>query len=127
MFRNERYLTKSKKLSDTITKVDLPKSDDKGKKQRSTKPAVKKLGDAQKHIDVARARGTSLKEMLCFGHLTNYTLFDEDLTAKPNKSELKNWRTDFLLPSTTSLQKVSSGRLQWWTSCHLFDDILHPS
>ena len=84
-FRDERYVMKSKKLCDTITKVNLPKFDDRDKKQKSSKPIIKKLGDAQKHIDVARARGISMKEILCLDHLTRNKFFEEDLTAKPNK------------------------------------------
>ena len=65
----------SKKLYDTIKRVNLPKFDDKDKKQKSLKPTLKKLGDKQKHIDVARARGISTKEILCFDHLMNNKLF----------------------------------------------------
>ena len=87
-FHDERYVKKSKKLCDTIMKVKLPKFDDKEKKQKSLKPTFKKLGDAQKHIDVARARGISTKEILCFDHLINNKRFEEDLTVKPGKKWL---------------------------------------
>ena len=54
VFREERYVNKSKKLSDTITKVNLPKFDGKDKKQKKeSKPVLKKVGDAQKQIDIA--------------------------------------------------------------------------
>ena len=84
-FCDERYVRKSKKLCDTITKVNLPKFDNKNKKQKFLQLTVKKLEDAQKHIDVARARGVSTKEILCFDHLINNKLFEEDLTVKPEK------------------------------------------
>ena len=84
-FRDERYVRKSKKLCDTITTVNLPKFDNKNKKQKFLQLTVKKLEDAQKHIDVARARGVSTKEILCFDHLINNKLFEEDLTVKPEK------------------------------------------
>ena len=78
----------SKKLRDTITKVNLPKFDDKYRKQKSLKPTAQKLGDAQKHVDVARARGISTKEILCFDHLINNKFFEENLTLKPEKKGL---------------------------------------
>ena len=49
------------------------------------KPTVKKLGDAQKHIDVARVTGISTKESLCFDHPINNKLFEVDVTVKPEK------------------------------------------
>ena len=89
VFRNERLVTKTKKLSETIKKVNLPSFDRSDQTQKkSTKPTLKKIGDAQKQIDVARARGITLKEILCYDHLNTNILFEEDLTAKPNKSEL---------------------------------------
>ena len=72
---------KSKKLCDTITKINLPKFDDKDKKQKSLKPTIKKLGDAQKNKDVAKARVISTKEIMCFDDLINNKL----LTVKPGK------------------------------------------
>ena len=49
VFHEERYVNKLKKLSDTITKVNLPKFDGKDQKQKKeSKPVLKKVGDAQK-------------------------------------------------------------------------------
>ena len=48
----------------------------------------KKTGAAQKQIDIARERGISMKEILCYDHSDECMLFDEDLVAKPAKSEL---------------------------------------
>ena len=88
-FHDERYAKKSKKPCDTITKINLPKFDNKDNKQKSLKPTAKKLGDAQKNIDVAKTRGISTKEIQCFDNLKNNKLFDEDVTVKPEKkSEL---------------------------------------
>ena len=45
VFREERYVNKSKKLSDTIAKVNLPKFDGKDQKQKKeSKPVLKKVG-----------------------------------------------------------------------------------
>ena len=74
---------KSKKLCDTITKINLPKFDDKHKKQKSLKPTIKKLGDAQKNKDVAKARVISTKEIMCFDDLINNKI----LTVKPEKKK----------------------------------------
>ena len=40
-----------------------------------------------KNTNVARARVISTKEILCFDHLINKKLFDEDLTVKPQKKD----------------------------------------
>ena len=89
LFREERYIKKSKRFSDKISRVGLPRFDSKGQKQKmDSKPIIKKVANAQKQIDVARARGFTMKEILSFDHLISNILFDEDLTTKPNKSEL---------------------------------------
>lgn len=55
-FREERLVIKSKKLSDKITKVNLPTFNQVTKNQeKSVKPLVKSLGEAQRQIDIARA------------------------------------------------------------------------
>ena len=79
-FCDEWYVKKSKKICDTITKVNLPKFDDKDKKQK-------------KNIDVAKARGISTKEILCFddlwpSHPIYNKRFEEDLTVKPAKKKV---------------------------------------
>ena len=84
----ERCLNKSKKLCDTITKVNLRKFDVKDKKQEFLKHTVKKLWDSQKHIDIARASGILTKEIFCFDLLINNKFFEEDLTVKADKSDI---------------------------------------
>ena len=59
----------------------------KTRNKKSLKPTAKMFGDAQKHKNVARVRGISTKEILCFVHLIN-KLFEKDLTVKPDKSDL---------------------------------------
>ena len=61
---------------------------DKDKKEKPSKPTIKKLRDSQKHLNVARARGIWTKEISCFHHLINNKLSEEDLTVKPDKREL---------------------------------------
>lgn len=105
---DEGYVKKSKKLGDVITKVNLPKFDDQDEKQKPLKPTVKKLGDVEKQIDVARARGISTIEILRFDHLINNKLSVEDLTVKPVKSPLVKELEKHPTPSNyISLWKVS--------------------
>ena len=88
-FRNERFVTRTKKLSDTLTKVILPKFGEKKQKpktnQQLVKSTAKRIGEAQKQIEIARERGISTGEILSYDHLNENILFVEDLTAKPNK------------------------------------------
>ena len=69
-FRKERYITKEKKLSDTIKRISLPPFLPKGKNKKqkpvSSKEGIKK--DLQKHIDIARSRGIPMREILQFDH-----------------------------------------------------------
>ena len=68
------------------------------------------MGDVQKQIDVARARGISMKEILSFDHLTSNLLFEEDLTAKRNKSDLVKQLEKQLTASDTSFTAESKLR-----------------
>ena len=49
---------------------------------------LQKIGAAQKQLEVARERGISMTEILCYDYSDECMLFDEDLVAKPAKSEL---------------------------------------
>ena len=52
----------------------------------SAKKATKKIGEAQKKIDIARSRGYSTREILQYDHV-EYPCFDEEnLTKHKNKS-----------------------------------------
>ena len=68
IFREERYIQKIKKLSDTIKKYNFPnlghisKSDSEQKKSSSN--TTKKIAQTQKIIDIARSRGIHMKEVL---------------------------------------------------------------
>ena len=83
-FRNERYVTKEKKLVDTIKRHNIqpfiPKSDSKSNSSSSAKETVK-------NIDIARSRGFSLNEILTYNHFRN-PLFDGEQTTKPEKSQI---------------------------------------
>ena len=81
VFRNERLVNKSKQLSDTISKVNLPKFEDKKHKTMTpnqlVKSTSKKIGEAEKQIEIARARCISFDEILLYGTLEESTLFDD--------------------------------------------------
>ena len=65
IFREKRYLQKSKKLGETIKLFKLPAfipkstTEKKGISKVSAKKATKKIGEAQEKIDIARSRGYS--------------------------------------------------------------------
>ena len=90
-------------LSDTIPKVNLPKFQDKTQKPKTNqqlfKSTAKRIGEAQKQIEIARERGMSIEEILSYDHLLENILFVEDLTAKPNTSELVKELEQILEPS----------------------------
>ena len=82
--RQERYINKSTKLSETIKKVNLPKVKCPGKMQISSnvnlRAIKKKLGQAQSQMDIARSRGIPLKEILTFEHCGESLLFNGEIT-----------------------------------------------
>ena len=53
----------------------------------SAKKATKKIGEAQKKIDIARSRGNSTREILHYDHV-EYPSFDEGSLIKHKKHEL---------------------------------------
>ena len=79
---------KSKKLSDTITKVKLPSfhSDANVPGKKSTQVSeVKDITKTQRLIDIAERRGASLSDILRHDLLNRNVLFDGDFTVKPVK------------------------------------------
>ena len=95
-FRKERYITKEKKLSDTIKRISLPpflpKGKDKKQKPVSSKEVIKKamkeVGRSQKHIDIARSRGIPMRKISQFDHTDDNFLFDGEGTSKPEKHKI---------------------------------------
>ena len=92
-FRNERFVEKSRKLSDTIKKVNLPKFVPKPKekterKQIKSDTLVKELSYVQKNVDIARVRGITLSHIMEHDLMSTNTLFCEGTTRKPDKSVL---------------------------------------
>ena len=93
LFRNERFVVKTRKLSDTIKKVNLPlfiEIPTAEKKQQNSDALVKELSNVQKNIDIARGRGITLSEILQHDLLATNVLFSDDITSKPEKHMLVN-------------------------------------
>ena len=92
-FRNERFVEKSRKLSDTIKKVNLPEFVPKPKEKTERKhiksdALVKELSYVQKNIDIARVRGITLSYIMEHDLMSTNVLFCEETTRKPEKSVL---------------------------------------
>ena len=93
-FRKEKFKEKSKKLSDTITKVKLPSfhSDATmnvpGKKSTQVSE-VKDITEAQSSINIAKRRGVSLDDILKHDLLTKNVVWDCHFTVKPAKHVTK--------------------------------------
>ena len=89
-FRKERFKEKSKKLSDTITKVQLLSFNSDatvnvpGKKCTQVSD-VKDITKAQRLINIAKRRGAPLNDILTHDLPTKNVLLDGDFTVKPAK------------------------------------------
>jgi len=91
--RKERFVEKSVRFSSTIHRTNLKTflSIRKPEKQSKGKSSGKKKEDAQmrRSIEVARARGRSMEELLQYDVSSTSYLFDEKgLITKPQKSAL---------------------------------------
>lgn len=90
-FRMERFIKREKKLSDTISRVNLPqfltKSNTKCDKD-PPKVILKQVTQCQKNVSIARERGEAMKSILSHDILLNNPLFEDDCTAKPVKHSL---------------------------------------
>ena len=102
-FRKERYINKTKILSDRITKNQLPLFQSNRKDANKAVPNKEKLllktqGMIQKELDIARSRYISMKDILKFNLSETSILFDGDFTSKQDKhvlvSELEKYITE---------------------------------
>ena len=82
-FREERFLKKEKKLADTIKRTTVPQF---LQKVDATKSSLKRLGKAQKKIDIAHSRGSPLHEILQYDLTRDCPLFDEVGVARHKKT-----------------------------------------
>ena len=91
-YRQEPYIERGSKISDTIKKVNYPNflsSATKAKmKQQNPKARFKEMSESQKQMDTARSRGIQLKEILKHDLTTENCLFDGDYIAKTKQKHL---------------------------------------
>ena len=86
-FRKERFVEKSRRLSDSIKKINLQQfsPDEKEKVPwQSSDIHVKDLSNVKRSVDVARGRGLSLGQVMEHDLLSTNILFDGDYTSKPD-------------------------------------------
>jgi hypothetical protein len=88
-FRNERYVAKSKKLSVTISKVNLPAFDSQGTTKKTSTEATKAvstkdIASAQREAEIATLRGLSPEELYSHDLLQSSPLFFGEFTTKHN-------------------------------------------
>ena len=94
VFRDERYVLTSKKLSVTISKLNLPSFNSQISKERTnaqiTKVSVstKDIASAQRDIEIATMRGMSQEELYTHDILQLSPLFLSDITTQTDKAQL---------------------------------------
>lgn len=93
-FRNERYVIKSQKINEIISKVNLPSLDtqylpNKAEIQiNQASNSVREIASAQRDVEIALLRGMYQEEVYNQDLLTSSPLFDGDITTKPHKAQL---------------------------------------
>ncbi len=92
-FRDERYVVRSKKLSVTISKVNLPAFDSQCTTKTNTVPtrtavSAQDIASAQREAEIATLRGMSPEELYSHDLLQSSQLFVGDITTKPDKAKL---------------------------------------
>lgn len=116
VYRDERYVQKSKKISDTISKKNLPSF---AQASSNKTPAVKQafttkdMSNAQQEMEIAVMRGMALEEILAYDLLPSSVLFEGKLPAKPQKAQLM-----------TSLEAHLHGQLDFSPESPLETDVI---
>ena len=91
-FRRDRYIEKSVSLGATITKSNLPSVKEKLEQKTTTisntNNTRKEMGQAQRLIEIARSSKALLRDILTYDHTVQSQIFNDDMTAKPDKSSL---------------------------------------
>ena len=115
-FRKERYINKTKILSDRITKNQLPLFQSNRKDANKAVPNKEKLllktqGMIQKELDIARSRYISMKDILKFDLSETSILFDGDFTSKHGKHVLVSELEIYITEPCEYLEKNSPTNL----------------
>ena len=113
-FRNERFVDKTRALSNVIKKVSLPSIESKSKESTKFKPSkentkAKIQAIAQKQVDIAKSRFISMPEILQFD-LVPSALFEGNFTAKPEKHLLITELEKHLLSAEYNFAKTSQSK-----------------
>ena len=92
-FRKERFLDKTKALSDTIHRNNIKTfkslNNNKRVSDKKSKDSEKELAEAQKTFDIARVRNYDMKYLLKFDLIPSSYLFDNTgMMTKTSKSDL---------------------------------------
>ena len=90
VFHKERFVEKSKILSEVIHKVKLPPLTDKfiitdithEKPKQKEKSSPKEIAASERKIDIAKAKGGELRDILKYDAMESNMLYDNDVTAK---------------------------------------------
>ena len=90
MFRQERFIDKTTRLSAVIHRSNLKSMKTiRSKPQKTIKKTIKELNIADKNIEIARDRGVTTETLLLYDVVPSPLLFDEEgLMTKPDKSQL---------------------------------------
>ena len=96
VFRRERFVEKSKKLSEVIHKVKLPLLTNKfiitditcAKQKQKEKNCPKAIAASQMKIDTAKGKGGELRDILKYDVRESNMLYDGDVMAKHEKSKI---------------------------------------
>ena len=92
-FRKERFIDKTKMLSETIQKSNLPhfatqSQEEAQKKSQCDKEVAKEVAHIQKLMDIAKSRHIPISEILEYDLLGASPLFEGDFPKKPAKHKL---------------------------------------
>ena len=115
-FRKERYINKTKILSDRITKNQLPLFQSNRKDANKAVPNKEKLllkmqGVIQKELNIARSRYISMKDIPNFNLSETSILSDGDFTSKPDKHVLVSELEKYITEPCEYLEKTSPTNL----------------
>ena len=103
VFRHERFVARTKKISFLIERKSLPtmhpvkqSTDQSSAKSKAYKG--KYTAAAQRDIDIAKERGMPLKDIYGFDLLPSSVIFEGDFPTKPDKSALVSELQNMLTP-----------------------------
>lgn len=110
--KQERFVSKTKSLFDTISKCKYPRfdshSNSRSEQAITQKGTKKSLSQAHRDLDVAKERGERIQDILSHDLLPTNALFDGDFPAKPVKHRLVQEIEKSLSPEDLRFDQMSS-------------------